>query len=62
MGMTYSEGNTYEAIQKWTIYARTSQDAAWQWYHVSNKDETEWVEAQNRSAGYQRFAISQNTK
>lgn len=59
--MTYSEGNTYRTVQKWTVYARASQDAPWGWYHVSNKDETEWVKAQNREAGYQRFAISQNT-
>ena len=60
--MTYSEGNTYRPIQKWTIYVRTSRDVAWEWYGASDKDEISWVKAQNRLAGYQRFSIIQQTR
>lgn len=61
--MTYSEGNEYRTLPKWTIYVRDSNADAWTVLKVTeDKDEmNRYVVDLNDAAGYQRYAQSQHT-
>lgn len=60
--MTYSEGNTYRTIDVWDIYTRDSVSSPWVKLRTSRQDETAIVEAENRRAGWQAYAINQRTR
>ena len=60
---SYSEGNTYRPINKWTLFTRDSDNEPWSVLRVTeDKDEVDlYVIKLNDKSGFQRYAVAQHT-